>query len=304
MRDQEDETINTYYGDQKSYVNHLNQLDESQLEQQNLLDSSLYVNPNEVNQRVDEFTNAIEQLNSFSCEDNTKDNDDIEEELEDEPDSYEEIENYEKEKVDEDYDDLDELHSLKNISSSSFFESEDIANYESSPETSHHNVSENASFEAETSNFNYAFAEDRNSSMSFEDISHEIEPESFSRNEEYDFEHETNAEQTVQNDYCIENDTMSDIDAIITNNITSSYAEPTYAFYKNQTTNYKDKLSSLSKYSRVTLEENEPETSNEEALNKAKDIAEDLHTNPESVRMALTRARRYAYRLIRGLKKR
>ena len=267
LRDMEDETINTYYGDQKSYVNHLNQLDESQIEQQNILDSSLYVRPDEVNQRVDEFTSAIEQLNNFNSNGNDFEESNDEEEFSDETEPLTETQESNNDEIDEDYDDLDELHSLKNISSNSFFESDDIAAYNTVTEKPHTSVQELTTFETETNNFNFAFAEEKSSPMSFDEISHEIEPEE--TNETYECE---NVFEDENYDSSAEN--MKDIDAIISNNITTSYAEPTYAFYRTQTTNYKDKLSDLSKYSRVTLEQNETETNNEDALNKAKDIAE------------------------------
>ena len=75
LHSQEDEEINTYYGDQKSYVNHLNQLDESQLEQQDLLDSSLYVKPDLVNKSISEFTDAIDRLNNFNFDSSSEEDD-------------------------------------------------------------------------------------------------------------------------------------------------------------------------------------------------------------------------------------
>ena len=274
LRDQEDETINTYYGDQKSYVNHLNQLDDSQLEQQDLLDSSLYVRPDEVNKMVDEFTSAIQNLNNFTCEPSEEiDNEsDLEEaEFEEESFDFEEPQHTQTANhyVNEEFDDLDELNSLKNLSAGSFFDSYDHSSYNKKSEeyTVNHHLQnsyepDHQAYEDEST--------DECSSMSFEEISHEITPEYNS----IDTTEDTTPELCIE-DYHEESNNMSDIDAIISNNITSSYAEPTYAFYRNQSNaNYRNKLSDLTKYSRVNLEEPKPEIINETAIAKAKDISE------------------------------
>ena len=267
LRDQEDETINTYYGDQKSYVNHLNQLDESQLEQQDLLDSSLYVRPDEVNKMVDDFTNAISSLNNFTSEttDDVEDEEFEDESIDDEtPETINDV--YE---TSEEFDDLDELNKLKTLSSSSFFDSDDYSNYNRIREESS-NLQEQTSYENESQEYEDEVSSDFSSSMSFEEISHEIEPE-------YELEIENNniVDTPCDNIYDDQTNNMNAIDSIISNNITSSYAEPTYAFYRNQsTTNYRNKLSDLTKYSRVTLEEQKTEVRNDEAIEKAKDIAE------------------------------
>lgn len=275
LRDQEDETINTYYGDQKSYVNHLNQLDESQLEQQDLLDSSLYVRPDEVNKMVDEFTSAIENLNNFTCESNEEivDEPTFEEEPEFEEETFD-IENTQQTQVEnhfvnEEFDDLDELNSLKNLSTGSFFDSYDHSSY--NKKTEEYSLNRHAQNAYELDNQTYEDeTSDECSSMSFEEISHEIEPEYSLDNSSED----TTPELCIES-YNDENSNMSDIDAIITNNITSSYAEPTYSFYKNQSSaNYRSKLSDLTKYSRVNLEDPKAEVINESAIEKAKDISE------------------------------
>lgn len=281
---QDDEEINTYYGDQKSYVNHLRNLDESQLEQQDLLDSSLYTNPDEVNKSIDEFSDAVEKLNNFDShksayeetENIEEDEDQIEDVNHDYPEQYNENNEYSEENNDETdeemdtQDDLEELETLKNMSSNAFFDSDDKADYDAQtvPVNSYEKSYEN--------NSDYEFEPEIKSSMSFEEIANEIKPI-----EEAEHENENTFEQV--NDYPAEennydnnydNDNMSEIDSIISNNITTTYTEPTQMFYKNQTTNYREKLGELSKYSRVTLEDKNETLNNEEALEKAKDIAE------------------------------
>lgn len=281
---QDDEEINTYYGDQKSYVNHLRNLDESQLEQQDLLDSSLYTNPDEVNKSIDEFSDAVEKLNNFDShksayeetENIEEDEDQIEDVNLDYPEQYNENNEYSEENNDETdeemdtQDDLEELETLKNMSSNAFFDSDDKADYDAQtvPVNSYEKSYEN--------NSDYEFEPEIKSSMSFEEIANEIKPI-----EEAEHENENTFEQV--NDYPAEennydnnydNDNMSEIDSIISNNITTTYTEPTQMFYKNQTTNYREKLGELSKYSRVTLEDKNETLNNEEALEKAKDIAE------------------------------
>ena len=284
LRGQEDEEINTYYGDQKSYVNHLNQLDESKLEQQDLLDSSLYVKPDLVNKSINDFAEAVDKLNSFNSEsiefENEKQNH-FEDEESEEITENKDLPDYSD---DENYDDLEELEKLKNISSHAFFYSEDKTNYnettkkqESSIDslTKSYDLNEfEDGFEQET----YDFEETK--SQSFAEISSEIEPR---HNEDYSFETTKDNEYKIdtddsddflETDYNCEN-SFSDIDSIITNNITTTYPEASQHFFKSQTNvNYREKLSDLSKYSKVTLDEDKSEINNSEAIEKAKDIAE------------------------------
>ncbi len=282
---QDDEEINTYYGDQKSYVNHLRNLDESQLEQQDLLDSSLYTNPDDVNKSIDEFSEAVEKLNNFDShksaveepEDIEEDENQIEEDVNlDYPELYNGTNEYLQENNDETseemdtQDDLEELETLKNMSSNAFFDSDDKADYDAQP------ASVNSYEKTYENSLDYEFEPEVKSSMSFEEIANEIKPiEEAEPENENTFEQVTDysaEENNYDNNY--ENDNMSEIDSIISNNITTTYTEPTQMFYKNQTTNYREKLGELSKYSRVTLDDKNDTLNNEEALEKAKDIAE------------------------------
>ena len=283
LRDQEEE-INTYYGDHKSYVNHLNQLDESQVEQQDLLDSSLYVKPDLVNKSIDDFTDAVDKLNSFNSESIEFENQE-QDTFEDEETDDIELEN--QSPIDDDnYDDLDELEKLKNISSHAFFYSDDKTNYnEVSKKQESNNVSTMKTYNLDTfedeETDSYSFDEPK--AQSFEEISNEIEPrhndEYFDQteNDEYEILTEDPEDSFVDHSdtrYDCENN-FTDIDSIISNNITATYPEATQHFYKSQTNvNYREKLSDLSRYSKVTLDEEKSEISNTEAIEKAKDIAE------------------------------
>ncbi|MBR3885453.1 MAG: PadR family transcriptional regulator [Clostridia bacterium] len=292
LHSQDDEEINTYYGDQKSYVNHLNQLDESQVEQQDLLDSSLYVKPDLVNKSIDEFYETINKLNSFSSESTSSENEEFEDEVENEvEETNDEPENFDIQETtlrpvetqQADFDDLEELEKLKNISSHAFFYSDDKTSYDEinkTKETVTPVAVENneEDYEPETYDF------DNFTSQTFEEISNTIEP-MFQKEEEYDDnlsidtiasnETETETFETnYEENYDCQNN-FTDIDSIISNNMATSYPEATQQFFKSQTNvNYREKLSDLSKYSKVSLEEEKTEVTNTEALEKAKDIAE------------------------------
>ena len=300
LRNQEDEEINTYYGDHKSYVNHLNQLDESQLEQQDLLDSSLYVKPDLVNKSITEFTDAIDKLNNFSSESTELGlTETYDEEPEIEESRHEHFEHdtanfIEHEEVVEpvdnsEYDDdLEELEKLKNISSHAFFYSNDKTNYNEvnkSNDTSYNNITNTNNYELDDFEDDYepeTYSFEEPKSQTFEEISNEIEPRiheeySIDTDESSDYLIDTDDSETFDSysDYECRNN-MNDIDSIITNNVTATYPEATQHFFKSQTNvNYREKLSDLSRYSKVTLEdEKHEECSNTEALEKAKDIAE------------------------------
>ena len=280
LRGQEDEEINTYVGDQKSYVNHLNQIDEDKLEQQDLLDSSLYVKPDLVNKSIDDFTDAIEKLNNFGSEstsfvekqtedDSTQSlNEEFEEEINENP-----IENsyIEPEIINEEIDDLEELNKLKNLSSNAFFYSNDKTEYIDIQNNQNISTSSYETLDEYEPEY-YDFDETAHH-QSFAEISSEIEP----RHDEYAIETVTNTEtDAFENDYeDYESDNhFNDIDTIISNNVTATYPEPTQHFYKTQSVNYREKLSDLSKYSNVSLEEEKSSVINEDAIEKAKDIAE------------------------------
>ncbi len=299
LHSQDDETINTYYGDQKSYVNHLNQIDESKLEQQDLLDGSLYVKPDLVNKSIDDFSSAVERLNNFnSSVDNSEETSDQAgeetktpdiEDFENDTQSYEEQEIEHDAEDNDEVDDLDELNSLKNISSNGFFNSSDNAGYETQQTSSSSQVQNDYDFN-QTDSSDASFDEDdyepeNTAPMSFSEITNEIESNKYNEStytndndySETDTENQTessfDSSTSSQENYNAQ-ENMNAIDSIISNNISTNYVEPTQAFYRGQNSNYREKLSSLSKYSKVALENEKPTQNNEEAIEKAKDIAE------------------------------
>ncbi len=88
LRRQDDEEINTYYGDQKSYVNQLNfTKKDPEIVQQNLLDGNFDDGKSKVDRYVEEFENNIRNLNNFDSsgesteEDETLDLPDMPEEM-------------------------------------------------------------------------------------------------------------------------------------------------------------------------------------------------------------------------------
>lgn len=303
LRGQDDDEINTYYGDQKSYVNHLNQIDDSKLEQQDLLDSSLYVKPDLVNESIDEFSSAVNKLNNFNSssqdteetqnEDEITNNDASENETivnnpTFENDSYE---------LSDDDDDLKELDSLKHISSDGFFNSSDRTEYDKSQPTNQKNDYEFDYNQTDSSDASFENDYEPENTSSFEETSRQIEPQNYSTS----FLENRNNQNTDENEYSSSNvkdyniyennfsnnndnseattqsseENMNDIDQIISNNISSAYVEPsTHMFTSNSKLNYREKLSDLSKYSKVTLDDEKPTEPNEDALEKAKDIAE------------------------------
>ena len=302
LRGQDNDEINTYYGDQKSYVNQLNKIDESKLEQQDLLDSSLYVKPDLVNQSIDEFSSAVNKLNNFNG--SSQDTDEIQNvnetgnETTFENDIVEDNTTFENNSYQSnDDDDLKELDSLKHISSDGFFNSSDRSEYDKSQPTNQKNDYEFDYNQTDSSDASFENDYEPENTSSFEEISKQIEPQNYStsflenRNNQNADENEYNSSNVkdyniYENNSSNNNDNtekatqsseenMNDIDQIISNNISSAYVEPsTHMFTSNSKLNYREKLSDLSKYSKVTLDDEKPTEPNEDALEKAKDIAE------------------------------
>lgn len=135
LHSQEDEEINTYYGDKNSYVNHLNQNIET--EQQSILYSNSFAQSNEIDNSIGNFTERLSALNKFNNqieekeepheEDfETHENTDFRDEF-NQTDSPEWIEGEEPEE--QEYDELDELKSLNPHTSTGFFKSYDDTDY-------------------------------------------------------------------------------------------------------------------------------------------------------------------------------
>lgn len=300
LRNQDDEEINTYYGDQKSYVNHLNLNDDDlEVEQQNLLDQTDIYASNKVDDSINEFNEAIAQLSQFSSV--APEEDDEPEELDEQP---QEVENFNFQEIHEEVEDenlLDlvptvdfddefakELGSLKHNKNNGFFNSYDnpdydvVANKVSSPAKDTHNYDY---AETDSSDASYELYEDNGDTFNFstnEDDSSYEDNFSFASVEENEAEHEVeeniyNSTETTETNEVFDFKTFDDI---ISSNATSyqnQYSQTdnnSFVTFKPSYTssNYKQKLSDLSAYSKVSIEETEEKTVNEEALAKATDI--------------------------------
>ena len=300
LRNQDDEEINTYYGDQKSYVNHLNLNDDDlEVEQQNLLDQTDIYASNKVDDSINEFNEAIAQLSKFSSV--VPEEDDEPEELDEQP---QEVETFNFQEIHEEVEDenlLDlvptvdfddefakELGSLKHNKNNGFFNSYDnpdydvVANKVSSPakDTNNYDYAETDSSDA-----SYELYEDNGDTFNFstsEDDSSYEDNFSFASVEENEAEHEVeeniyNSTETTETNEVFDFKTFDDI---ISSNATSyqnQYSQTdnnSFVTFKPSYTssNYKQKLSDLSAYSKVSIEETEEKTVNEEALAKATDI--------------------------------
>lgn len=299
LRNQDDEEINTYYGDQKSYVNHLNLNDDDlEVEQQNLLDQTDIYSSNKVDDSINEFNEAIAQLSSFSSAANDEDD---EPELDEQP---QEVETFNFQEIHEqvedenlldlvptvDFDDefAKELGSLKHNKNNGFFNSYDNPDYDvvatkiSSPakDTNTYDYAETDSSDA-----SYELYEDNGDTFNFstsEDDSSYEDNFSFASVEENEAEHEIeeniyNSTETTATNEVFDFKTFDDI---ISSNATSyqnQYSQTdnnSFVTFKPSYTssNYKQKLSDLSAYSKVSIEEPEEKTINEDALAKATDI--------------------------------
>ena len=294
LRKQEDEEINTYYGDHKSYLNHLSMSEEDDdydVVQQNILDMENTSLSESVDEKLSEFSLAIEELNNFnSASDEEPENDKNTEETIEETQAYD-IETTETETADNSFeedqisfdDDFEnELSVLNQNKNNGFFNSVDNPDYE---------VSSLKTQTTSPDNYDYSETDSSDSAYEIYNTSHEEIDENdytFSvRNETIEdddnsYDYSFSSTETVEQDETEkeENTNPYDFDSIISNNVNSFSSE--YSSKENSTftsftpkftsENYKQKLSNLSMYSKVT-DENEPQKEiNEDALNKAKDI--------------------------------
>lgn len=309
LRMQNDEEINEYVGNKNSYINHLNQHEEIEklrsddldVVQENLLYSD-YLSQQSIDAKISDFSKALENLNNFDSTsfDEDEDNEplvsdedienfetEIEEELITTSNEHEDSENvidFKEDKVEdaEDFDSyLSELDELKEKRNNGFFNSLDSAEYlqneYSSPEISSpfngvrtfnsledfdDNDSSDAAFEKQVEDYNNQYGYNQPTSQN-----------------DFD-EDEDTFSKTIQDDE-IETDFVS-FDDIISKNV-NDYTEDTTKFMSSEQfqsfvpryteNNYKQKLNNLSAYSKINAEkESEEPVSNEEVMNKVKDI--------------------------------
>lgn len=295
LRSQDDEEINTYVGDKNSYINHLNQ--NQNVVQQNLLDMDLSYSE-EVDDKIDEFSTAIENLNNFSSDGETAEVEEpsaIEESAEQE--EYSEISQTNQVSNDtlqiktasDDF--LSELDELDYDNNSSFFKSDEDVDYLPSNEQ----VEEK---EAETSNdyyeakvekpqhdeHDYYFSriqehnddeledEDENDDVSSVDT---IANQSIQEQDSYDNGETNYVDNNENNTY-----SYSDFDSIISETASNyktentEYQEKTYEPFRPSYTgeSYKKKLSDLSKYSKISLNQDD------EQENQSQENVKDIET--------------------------
>lgn len=303
LRKQEDEEINEYVGDKNSYINHLNQNDEIEnlkrddlnVVQEDLL-SADYLSQSTIDSKINEFTSAIDELNKFSSEpysseiENAIEDDEIvemqdvelEEELINDTNSHEESEDIIEFKENtqetlEDFDSyLDELKELENNENNGFFNSLDSSDY-----------AQQNKFQSEFNTVTFDSLDDFDESDS-SDASFEKQVEDYNNQYGYNqtstdtYEEETYSKSVQELDDEIA-DNFASFDEIIsrsandyTSNTTNYVTNDEYQTFTPRFTenNYKQKLSNLSAYSKVNVDEpvQEPKESSEEIMNKVKDI--------------------------------
>ncbi|MBR7172172.1 MAG: helix-turn-helix transcriptional regulator [Clostridia bacterium] len=303
LRKQEDEEINEYVGDKNSYINHLNQNDEIEnlkrddlnVVQEDLL-SADYLSQSTIDSKINEFTSAIDELNKFSSEPygseikNAIEDDEIiemqdvelEEELINDTNSHEESEDIIEFKENtqetlEDFDSyLDELKELENNENNGFFNSLDSSDY-----------AQQNKFQSEFNTVTFDSLDDFDESDS-SDASFEKQVEDYNNQYGYNqtstdkYEEETYSKSVQELDDEIA-DNFASFDEIIsrsandyTSNTTNYVTNDEYQTFTPRFTenNYKQKLSNLSAYSKVNVDEpvQEHKESSEEIMNKVKDI--------------------------------
>ena len=288
LRMQDDEEINEYHGDKNSYINHLNQnneietlkSDDLNVVQEDLLSNDDYLSQSYIDNQINEFASAINELNNFNTvsfeNEETEENFDEDTEIEDElitssnehEDAQDVIEF--KEVVDDD-DYLSELDELKQTKNNGFFNSLDSADYSQiKQEPNFEPLSFDTNDYSETDSSDAAFekqVEDYHSQYGYNESNHSYE-EPFNK--------------TVENND-FETTEFSSFDDIIsrnvtdyTNDATTSATNEQFASFTPRYTenNYKQKLNDLSAYSKINTEEKSTEAyePNEDVMSKVKDI--------------------------------
>lgn len=342
---QQDDEINTYVGDQHSYINHLNQKTNSDpvVVQDTLLNIE-EKNDDILNNKINEFKNTIDALNNFDSSIDDEEYFDVDEiDAEEEPDSYNSLQGIELIEPNEDeliqetmynqdeniytneeelepinvnfddeivynntfeltkektkcaceyVDDFDDLNELNNQSNSSYLMNNDDVEYgiveikkQYQPENFY--IADNTLTDSSDASFDFSESEDESNELfptiDFTDTESEediITDEVEYQSNNFTFDDEIVETQESAN-YTTSNESISNytIDDIISKNITSSaesitsnFSAPNEIFTPSYTSsNYKEKLSNLSIYSKNSVE-TEKQTESE-ATKKAKDIA-------------------------------
>ena len=283
-----DEEINEYYGDKNSYINHLNKTedietlksDELNVVQEDLLSDNNYLSQTSINNQINELANAIKNLNNFSTEsfeendyELQEEDEELDSELEEElitnitnQEESKDIIDFKQETYTDDY--LNELAELKTSNNNGYFNSLDSADYSSlkdeySPisfeDNSNTNAEDTISFDKQIENYNNQYG--------YNNHSNDDEESTYSSTEN-EFE-----------DVSLNFSSFDDIISKNMNDYSSTYSSPNEE-YKTFTprfteNNYKQKLNNLSAYSKTSNETQESKNecaTNEEIMNKVKDI--------------------------------
>ncbi len=276
LRNQNNEEINTYYGNQQSYLNHLNQKNEEKIEEINMFDDNSPLSKT-VDNSIDEFSKAVKELNDFSSEgqssttepenyednvnlelnDNFEGNDTFTKLNNDEPPYLKENETIKsKDSFNDDY--LDELNELKRNNNTDFYNSTDNADYDkvSTQKPTHQDYdynltdSSDASFETDESNdYNDDYAttnfndENFDYNNTFEDVknNYNIDNEeldnSYQTNTDSDYNYDFNAPMIDKTD-TTENVSNYNFDDIIAKNINKNSNELSQSSFETFTPRY------------------------------------------------------------------
>lgn len=298
LRSQDNEEINTYVGNQQSYLSHLNTKEE------NVVNQSMFDNESPlsktVDNSIDEFSKAVQDLNNFSSEGTTKELEQSSvEEYNNEPeennnlplddnfepnDTFTKMQDikpaYQEENQDVSYTDnyLDDLNELS-TKNTDFYNSTDMSDYDKTPAKKepvsdfdyNQTDSSDASFDISESN---DYGDDYASNFTNNNEDYSFENEDYNNGESQELQNNEEDYNTSFVNNSTENVSNYNFDDIISQNISKNsndIQKSTFETFTPRYTseNYKEKLNNLSIYSKNSEEE---KPTNEEALAKAKDI--------------------------------
>lgn len=277
LRNQDNEEINTYYGNQQSYLNHLNQKNDETVKEINMFDNDSPLSKT-VDSSIDEFSKAVKELNEFSSEGQSSNKEEPEESQEsnvnfdlndnfegndtftklnnDEPPYVKENEIIENDAFHDNY--LDELNELKRNNNTDFYNSTDNTDYDkvSVHKPAEHDYdynltdSSDASFETSESNdYNDDYSntsyndENFDYNNTFEEVKNSYNDEneeidnSYQTNTNSDYNYEFNAPVVDKNETA-ENVSNYNFDDIIAKNINKNSDELSQSSFETFTPRY------------------------------------------------------------------
>ena len=277
LRNQDNEEINTYYGNQQSYLNHLNQKNDENVQEINMFDNDSPLSKT-VDSSIDEFSKAVKELNEFSSEGQSSNKEETEESQEnnvnfdlndnfegndtftklnnDEPPYVKENEIIENDAFHDNY--LDELNELKRNNNTDFYNSTDNTDYDkvSVHKPAEHDYdynltdSSDASFETSESNdYNDDYSntsyndENFDYNNTFEEVKNSYNDEneendnSYQTNTNSDYNYEFNAPVVDKNETA-ENVSNYNFDDIIAKNINKNSDELSQSSFETFTPRY------------------------------------------------------------------